>query len=119
MSIQDIQEYLKPQMQQVESIIEYYLRSNVDLLDATNRQLRERPGKMLRPMLSLLVAGACGTPTRDTARFAAAAELLHNATLLHDDVVDGATERRGRPTVARILSSPAAVNLRHHPGTSV
>ena len=44
MSIQDIQEYLKPQMQQVESIIEYYLRSNVDLLDATNRQLRERPG---------------------------------------------------------------------------
>ena len=109
MSIQDIQEYLKPQMQQVESIIEYYLRSNVELLDATNRQLRERPGKMLRPMLSLLVAGACGTPTRDTARFAAAAELLHNATLLHDDVVDGATERRGRPTVARILSSPAAV----------
>ena len=109
MSIQDIQEYLKPQMQQVESIIEYYLRSNVELLDATNRQLRERPGKMLRPMLSLLVAGACGTPTRDTARFAAAAELLHNASLLHDDVVDGATERRGRPTVARILSSPAAV----------
>lgn len=109
MSIQDIQEYLKPQMQQVESIIEYYLRSNVELLDATNRQLRERPGKMLRPMLSLLVAGACGTPTRDTARFAAAAELLHNATLLHDDVVDGATERRGRPTVAQILSSPAAV----------
>ncbi len=109
MSIKDIQEYLKPRMEQVESTIEYYLRSNIGLLDSTNRMLREHPGKMLRPMLCLLVAGACGTPTRDTIRFAAASELLHNATLLHDDVVDGATLRRGRPTVAQILSSPASV----------
>lgn len=109
MSIKDIQEYLAPQMQQVEIMIDYYLRSEIGLLDATNRTLRERPGKMLRPMLSLLVAGACGTPTRDSIRFAAAAELLHNATLLHDDVVDGATERRGRPTVAQLISGPAAV----------
>lgn len=109
MSIKYIQEYLAPQMQQVEIMIDYYLRSEIGLLDATNRTLRERPGKMLRPMLSLLVAGACGTPTRDSTRFAAATELLHNATLLHDDVVDGATERRGRPTVAQLLSGPAAV----------
>ena len=109
MSIKYIQEYLAPQMQQVEIMIDYYLRSEIGLLDATNRTLRERPGKMLRPMLSLLVAGACGTPTRDSTRFAAATELLHNATLLHDDVVDGATERRGRPTVAQLISGPAAV----------
>ena len=109
MTINEIQEFLKPQMEQVETTITDYLRSNIGLLDATNRQLRERPGKMLRPMLGLLAAGACGTPTRDTILFAAAAELLHNATLLHDDVVDGASERRGMPTVARVLSSSAAV----------
>ncbi len=109
MSIKEIQERLKPRMAQVEELIASALSSDIQLLNSTNRGLREHPGKMLRPMLSLLVAQACGTPGQDSLRFAAAAELLHNSTLLHDDVVDGSTERRGVPTLAKLLNPQAAV----------
>jgi octaprenyl-diphosphate synthase len=108
----DLLAYLKPGMEQVEAFIVAALRSDIPLLDSTNRSLREHPGKMMRPMLALLVAGAAGPatpPPEDTYRYAATAELLHNATLLHDDVVDGATERRGMPTVASLLGGSAAV----------
>lgn len=109
MSLSELKQFLKPQMERVEAQIDASLRSDIGLLDATNRSLRENRGKMLRPMLCLLVGGACGTANKDTVRFAAASELLHNSTLLHDDVVDGAAERRGLPTVAALLNNPAAV----------
>ena len=107
----EILAYLKPGLEQVNSFIDAALRSDIELLDSTNRSLREHPGKMMRPILALLVAEAAGqaTPPEDTYRYAAATELLHNATLLHDDVVDGATERRGIPTVASLLGGSAAV----------
>lgn len=110
--MEEIKAYLKPGLEQVNAFIDMALRSDIPLLDSTNRSLREHPGKMMRPMLSLLVAGAAGAatpPAEDTYRYAAATELLHNATLLHDDVVDGATERRGLPTVSSILGGSAAV----------
>lgn len=109
MSLNEIRQFLKPLMERVETRIDASLRSDIALLDATNRSLRENGGKLLRPMLGLLVGGACGTVNEDTVRYAAATELLHNSTLLHDDVVDGATERRGLPTVATLLNGPAAV----------
>lgn len=108
----EIKAYLQPGLEQVNVFINMALRSDIPLLDSTNRSLREHPGKMMRPMLALLVAGAVGEgtpPPEDTYRYAAATELLHNATLLHDDVVDGATERRGLPTVASILGGSTAV----------
>ena len=107
--MKEIKAYLQPYLDRVESVIEDALRTDVTLLDATNRSLRDNPGKMMRPSLALLCAGAVGTPNEDTVKFAAAAELLHNATLLHDDVVDGAAERRGCPTVASFLSPEASV----------
>ena len=108
----EIKAYLQPGLEQVNVFINMALRSDIPLLDSTNRSLREHPGKMMRPMLALLVADAAGEatpPPEDTYRYAAATELLHNATLLHDDVVDGATERRGLPTVASILGGSTAV----------
>ena len=75
------------------------LRSDIPLLSATNRTLLAQGGKQLRPVLSLLSAGAAGGINSDSIRFAAASELLHNATLLHDDVADEAETRRGVPTV--------------------
>ena len=108
----DLLAYLKPGLERVETFISAALRSDIELLDSTNRSLREHPGKMMRPMLALLVARAAGPatpPPEDTYRYAATAELLHNATLLHDDVVDGVTQRRGRPTVASLLGGSAAV----------
>ena len=109
MDIQALYTYLRPNLDRVEARIDTSLRSDIALLDGINRRLREHPGKMLRPMLALLVAGACGGVTEDTLRFAAAAELLHNATLLHDDVVDGAVERRGVPTADKLLGGGPAV----------
>ena len=103
--------FLAGPMEEVSALLEASLRSDIALLDATNRSLLSQGGKRIRPVLTLLSAGACGGINADSVRFAAAAELIHNSTLLHDDVVDGATTRRGKPTVMSILSSPASVLL--------
>ena len=109
MDIHPIKAYLAGPMKEVSALLEASLGSDIALLDATNRSLRAQGGKQLRPILSLLAAGACGGINPDSVRFAAASELIHNATLLHDDVVDGAITRRGKPTVMSILSGPASV----------
>ncbi len=107
--IREIKVYLAGPMQEVSTLLETSLKSDIGLLDATNRSLLSQGGKLMRPMLSLLSAGACGGINADSVRFAAASELIHNATLLHDDVVDGASVRRGKPTVMSILNGPASV----------
>ena len=109
MDIREIKAFLAGPMGEVSALLEASLQSDIALLDATNRSLLSQGGKLLRPMLSLLAAGACGGINADSVRFAAAAELIHNATLLHDDVVDGASTRRGKPTVMSILNGPASV----------
>ena len=87
-----------------------YLGSDIPLLDKTNRTLVGNTGKKLRPMLCLLSALAAGGRINgDTEHFAAAMELLHNATLLHDDVVDASPLRRGKPTVYSLLGGSASV----------
>lgn len=85
------------------------LHTDVDLLKDTNEDILNNSGKLLRPMILFLTAKACGEITEDTVRFAAAIELLHNATLMHDDVADESAERRGRPTVVSLLGPSAAV----------
>ena len=109
MDIQEIKVFLTEPMREVSALLESSLQSGITLLDMTNRSLLEQGGKRLRPMLSLLAAGACGGIGTDSIRFAAASELIHNSTLLHDDVVDGASMRRGKPTVMSILNGPASV----------
>ena len=109
MDIRALKAFLAGPMEEVSALLETSLKSDIALLDATNRSLLSQGGKLMRPMLSLLSAGACGGIDADSIRFAAAAEMIHNATLLHDDVVDGAATRRGKPTVMSLLSSPASV----------
>jgi octaprenyl-diphosphate synthase len=71
------------------------VRSNAPLLDRIMRYIVKRKGKQLRPMFVLLSAKLCG-PVNDSAyRAASLVELLHTATLVHDDVVDDSMERRG------------------------
>ena len=89
MDITDIKTFLAAPMAEVSALMDESLKSDIALLDATNRSLLSQGGKMMRPVLSLLAAGACGGIKADSIRFAAAAEMIHNATLLHDDVVDG------------------------------
>ncbi|MBR1570820.1 MAG: polyprenyl synthetase family protein [Bacteroidales bacterium] len=109
MEIGGIKEYLAEWLGRVQDCVNTSLKSDIALLNATNRSLQEHSGKMLRPMLALLCGGACGKLNEDTVRFAASAELMHNATLLHDDVVDHSGERRGHPTVFSMLGGSPAV----------
>lgn len=85
------------------------LHTDVALLEDVNGQVFAHSGKMLRPLISLLVAKALGEPNNDSLHYAAASELLHNATLMHDDVADESSERRGAPTVSAMLGPSAAV----------
>jgi len=85
------------------------LHSDIELLEEVNSSLLLNSGKQLRPILSLLIARACGTPNSDSLRYAVATELLHNATLLHDDVADKSSIRRGKPTLSALMGPSAAV----------
>ena len=84
------------------------LKSDIALLNSTNESILAHSGKQLRPLLALLFARACsgGIVSEATIRYAVSAELLHNATLLHDDVADDSDQRRGVPTI-RSLMGPA------------
>ena len=93
----------------VQDYIRRVLSSDIGILNSVNASIVDNSGKQLRPMLSLLVAGALGRVNEDSNRFAAASELLHNATLLHDDVVDESSTRRGRPTISALMGPTAAV----------
>jgi octaprenyl-diphosphate synthase len=71
-------------------------------LDEAARHLVTAGGKRIRPLTTLLVTRACGGDTKRAVPLAAAAEIVHSATLLHDDVIDDGVERRGRPA-SRVL----------------
>ncbi len=87
------------------------LTSNVGLVDAVVRYMVKRKGKRIRPALVMLSAGACGGVNDATFRGAALVELLHTATLIHDDVVDEAETRRNWPSINAIWKNKVAVLL--------
>lgn len=87
------------------------MRSKVFLLDQVIQYLLRQKGKQLRPMLVLLTARANGGITESTYRAAALVELLHTATLVHDDVVDEADRRRGLFSINALWKNKVAVLL--------
>lgn len=95
----------------VESYINGSLSSDIALLQSINGRILSHSGKQLRPLISLLVAMACseGKAVDDSCRYAAGAELLHNATLLHDDVADSSDQRRGSPTIRSLMGPSVSV----------
>ena len=109
--LEEIRAFLGEDWTRTQDLIRSSLETEIGLLNSTNQAILSHQGKQLRPLISLLVARACagGRITEDTVLFAASAELLHNATLLHDDVADSSSERRGVPTVMSLLGGPAAV----------
>lgn len=111
MDIRQVKEYVGSDWQAVQDTISRSLHSDIRLLDMTNASILSNSGKQMRPLLTLLFARACngGTITEATIRYAASAELLHNATLLHDDVADSSTQRRGVPTIMSLMGPSVAV----------
>lgn len=111
MDIKVVKDFVGSDWTAVQECISSSLHSEIALLDKTNESILSNSGKQLRPLLTLLFARACsgGKVTEATIRYAAAAELLHNATLLHDDVADGSTQRRGVPTIMSLMGPSVAV----------
>lgn len=110
MDLAAIKAYLGEDWKRTEEKMGSALASGISLLNSTNDYVRSHSGKQLRPLLCLLIARAiAGRVTEDTVSFAAAVELLHNATLLHDDVADASDERRGQPTVYSTMGPSVSV----------
>lgn len=85
------------------------LRSDVELISQIARYILKQKSKRIRPILVLLSARLCGTPTEATIVSASLVELLHTATLIHDDIIDEATTRRGAPSVNAIWQNKISV----------
>lgn len=111
MDIKQVKEFVGRDWIAVQERIASSLQCDIDLLNKTNESILSNSGKQLRPLLTLLFARACsgGKVTEATIRYAAAAELLHNATLLHDDVADCSEKRRGVPTIMSLMGPSVAV----------
>ena len=96
-------------MAEVDRVIADRLHSGVPLVGEVARYIISAGGKRLRPVLLLLSCGALGYTGRQHHNLAAVVEFIHTATLLHDDVVDESTLRRGRPTANEHFGNPASV----------
>lgn len=109
MDLKSIQELLKEDIKKVNYLIKDSLNSTVELLNTINNYLFEEKGKQLRPLLSLTTAKACGSIGNKTYLCAAVVEMIHTATLLHDDVADNAPQRRGVDTVQSKFTPASSV----------
>lgn len=101
------------QLNRVKALINEQLASSAGAGDVNRllKHVRDRSGKMIRPGLLLLAGGCCGKITDEHIRVAAIVEMIHSATLLHDDVIDEGQKRRGRPTINNLWGNEAAVLL--------
>ena len=108
-SLQHIQSQLKPHLDAMNDIIAETLTCSSQLTTGIVTEYLKSKGKMLRPIVTLLSAKFFG-PINDKALLGAAAiEMLHNASLIHDDVIDQAQERRGIATINSVWDNHVAV----------
>ena len=96
-------------MSAMDVVIARRLQSDVPLVSEVSQYIIAAGGKRLRPALVLLMCGALGYRGEQRLNLAAVVEFIHTATLLHDDVVDESTLRRGRSTANEVFGNPASV----------
>lgn len=108
-ALADVFAFLEKPMKQVEELLQKAIQSPVQEITAMASHLLSAGGKRLRPALTMLSAQIAGDINSRTIAFAAAVELMHTATLIHDDVIDKAELRRGRATVHTLWGNEAAV----------
>ena len=106
---QDIHAVVESDFLAVNDFIVEQLYSEVALVESIGHYIVDAGGKRMRPVLTLLAARSCGIESQKHIPMAAVIELIHTATLLHDDVVDMSTLRRGRPTVNAEWNNPSSV----------
>ena len=96
---EDVYGLVVADLERVETLLASYADSAVEPVAHIGRYVIDSGGKRVRPALLLLTARALGGVDDATIRLAAVVELIHNATLVHDDVIDGSDTRRGAPSV--------------------
>ena len=109
MTLEFLTPLLGPGMAEVDVALKRALDSRIALIRQIADYIIGSGGKRLRPALLLLAAGACGHAGREQYTLAAVVEMIHTATLLHDDVVDESAQRRGRATANAAFGNAAAV----------
>ena len=109
LTLKDIKAPIAAEMLEFEKKFRESMKSRVLLLDKIMSYIVKRKGKQMRPMFVFLSAGVCGNITESTYRGASLIELLHTATLVHDDVVDDANIRRGFFSINALWKNKIAV----------
>ena len=109
LSMKDITKPIQTELEAVNRLIIGNLESDIELVENIGHYIVDGGGKRLRPLLALLSARLLGYRGEEHIRFAAVVEFIHTATLLHDDVVDISTLRRGRPTANAAFGNAPSV----------
>ncbi|AHE67714.1 polyprenyl synthetase family protein [Legionella oakridgensis] len=109
MAIRRLRMLVSEDFDAVNTLILEKIQSEISLIDNLTHHIVQSGGKRLRPLLVLLASHACGYKGKDHINLAAMIEFFHTATLLHDDVIDGSTLRRGQETANEIWGSKASI----------
>src|SRR6266566_7597438 len=109
MTLEEIRSLVQADLHSVDGVIRARLKSAVPLVDQVAEHIISGGGKRLRPLLVVLTARACGHRGASHIEAAAFIEFIHTATLLHDDVVDASSLRRGRDTANEVYGNQASV----------
>lgn len=109
LTIGEVFEFVRDELASVEDILRNGLSSEVQLIGQVGRYVFESGGKRMRPLLTILSSKVCGYQGSSHLIMAAVTELIHTATLLHDDVVDHAELRRGARSVNALWSSETSI----------
>lgn len=107
--LKQIRKPIEQELQDFGVLFDVALSNTDGTLSMVLNEVRKRSGKRMRPMLTILIAKNFGRVTDATLHAAAGLELLHTASLIHDDVVDDSDERRGRPSVNSVFGNKVAV----------
>ncbi len=108
-SLKEIKRPFQKELMEYEKTFKSVLSSNINLIDTVVKYVIKSKGKGLRPLLVLMSAKLVGQPTPETYTVASIVELLHTASLIHDDVVDNAHVRRGLPSINAMWKNKVAV----------
>lgn len=108
-TLQSIQKSLSSDLQHLDSVIRQQLSTSNQLMDNVVDHYLRTKGKLIRPIIVMLTARMFGEITDRVLAAAASVELLHNASLIHDDIVDQSATRRGVPTINSVWDNHIAV----------
>ena len=108
-TLQSIHQSIAPELEKLNQVIRQQLSTSNPLMDKVVENYLKTKGKLIRPVIVMLTARMLGEINDRVLAAAASVELLHNASLIHDDIVDNSSTRRGEPTINAVWDNHIAV----------